>query len=195
MDIALEIKEKLDLYEALLRKWQAKINLVSKNTLDDAWERHFLDSAQLEALLPENAKTLVDFGSGAGFPGLVLAVLRTDIEVHLVESDERKCAFLRNVSRETLTPATVHGIRIENAPVFHADVLTARALADLKLLLEYSLPWFQENPTLVAFFLKGQKAEQEIEQAEEFFHFESELLESATDKSGRIIKVSNLMTV
>ena len=104
--VSRETLERLRIYEALLRKWQAKINLVGPATLDDAWRRHFLDSAQLFPLLPANAQVVVDLGSGAGFPGLVLAVMGVPT-VHLIESDLRKAAFLREVARETATPAIV----------------------------------------------------------------------------------------
>ena len=95
-----EQTDRLRLYVDLLKKWQKTINLVGKNTLEDAWDRHILDSAQLSAHIPQHA-TLLDIGSGAGFPGLVLAILRPDISVTLVESDTRKCVFMQTVARET----------------------------------------------------------------------------------------------
>src|SRR5512138_1635951 len=108
--------DRLEIYAALLAKWQAKINLVGLATLPDLWRRHFLDSAQLEPLLEKPAGTLVDLGSGAGFPGLVLAIL-TDWRVHLIDSDQRKCAFLRQVAQDcgVLDRVTIHGKRIEQA--------------------------------------------------------------------------------
>ena len=120
-------------YYGLLLKWQKTINLVSPSTLDDAWNRHFEDSIQVVSYIPENMKILCDIGSGAGFPGLVIAIERPDIQVHLVESDSRKCAFMRTVSRETnLSNVTIHNDRIENViGDIDADYVSARALASL----------------------------------------------------------------
>ena len=98
-----EITEKLRKYESLLLKWQKTINLVSSSTLKDVWARHFEDSLQIIDLVPDTVKTVWDLGSGAGFPGLVLAIARPDLSVNLVESDVRKSAFLQNVSRETMS--------------------------------------------------------------------------------------------
>lgn len=106
-------KEKFAQYEALLKKWQPAINLVSPDTLSEIRTRHIEDSAQLVDLIPAGAKTLFDLGSGAGFPGLVIAMMRPDLEVHLVESDQKKCAFLSTVSRETKTPVIIHNSRVE----------------------------------------------------------------------------------
>lgn len=171
-----EILEKLSRYHALLLKWQKAINLVSSSTLSDLWRRHFLDSAQLAPLLPGRAGTLVDLGSGAGFPGMVLAMMCPDVAVHLIESDTRKCAFLRAASRETSTPVSIHNVRIaqitgsDEIPV--PDVVTARALAELKTLLDYAYPWALKNPALEMLFLKGAKAGQEICAAQKAYQFD-----------------------
>lgn len=111
----MRLDEKIDAYERLLKKWQNTINLVGPSTLSEAKKRHFEDSLQLLKHIPVAAKTLYDLGSGAGFPGLVLAMAKPDLDVHLIESDARKCQFLKTVSRETETPVTVHNQRIESA--------------------------------------------------------------------------------
>lgn len=154
-----DLAEKLDRYEALLRKWQGAINLVAPSTLADARRRHFEDSLQLVPLVPAGARVLVDLGSGGGFPGLVLA-LATGLETHLVESDQRKAEFLRAVSRETQAPVTVHAKRIDQVLPFRADVVTARALAALPVLLDHATRF--AGPETVAIFPKGRAAEAEL---------------------------------
>lgn len=192
-ELSSEAKTKLDTYHALLIKWQKAINLVSNNSLDRAWERHFDDSIQLEPYIPEGAQTLVDMGSGAGFPGLVLAVLRPGLAVHLIESDARKCEFLRTVSRETDTPVTVHNVRIEAmaAPV-KPDIITARALAALAAICGYCLPFAQENPGLEMLLMKGEKAGAEIEEAQKKYSFDLVQFSSRTEKAGTILRLKNL---
>ncbi len=151
----------------------------------------------------------MDIGSGAGFPGMVLAIARPDLKVHLVESDARKCEFLRTVSRETDTPVEIHNIRVEKfqerpdpstalAGARSAqddnviDVITARALADLEILCGYCLPFAQENPALEMLFLKGEKAAGEIEKAREKYAFDCEEFPSRTDSGGVILRLRNL---
>ena len=158
-----DLAEKLDRYEALLRKWQSAINLVAPSTLADLRRRHFEDSLQLVPLIPAGARVLVDLGSGAGFPGLVLA-LATGLDTHLVESDQRKAEFLRVVSRETSAPVTVHAKRIEQVAPFVADVVTARALAPLPVLLGHAARF--AGPHTVAIFPKGRTAESELAAAD-----------------------------
>lgn len=173
--------DKLRLYLQLLLKWQRAMNLVSEASLPHAWERHFMDSAQLAALIPDKAQILADLGSGAGFPGMVLAMMRPELQVHLIESDERKTQFLRTVSRETETPVIIHNGRIENmTAAFTPDVVTARALAPLSQLLDYCLIWGRENPNLSMLFLKGEKSEEEIKAAKARFRFNYNTLPSAT---------------
>ena len=131
-------------YKSLLLKWAKVINLVSPATLPDVDTRHFQDSLQLIPLLPPHTKTLFDLGSGAGFPGLVIALERPDIAVHLFESDTKKCAFLSTVSRETHIPVVIHNQRIESVdkiPDVVPDVISARALASLDTLLAMTEIW------------------------------------------------------
>lgn len=191
--VSRESMAKLEVYHGLLLKWQKAINLVSGSTLEEVWERHFADSAQLAALIPPGAGMLVDLGSGAGFPGMVLAVLRPDLETHLIESDERKAQFLRSVSRETGAGVKIYDARIESvAPGLRPDVVTARALAPLDELLGFCTGWAAANPGLMMLFLKGQGAEAEIEKARESYDFTLETQPSCTQNAARILKISGL---
>lgn len=187
--VSRETLERLKAYEALLRKWQPKINLVGPATLADAWTRHFLDSTQLFPLLGEGVRTLVDLGSGAGFPGLVLAVLGVP-DVHLVESDTRKAAFLREAARETGTAVTVHAKRIDTVTKIAADVVTARALAPLETLLAWAYPLIGSRG--VAVLPKGQNVDQELTDATRSWNMAVERTSSATDPSGTILRIREL---
>ena len=141
--VSRETFDKLSLYESLLKRWQSKVNLVANSTLDDIWWRHFVDSAQI-INYGERARRWVDLGSGAGFPGLVIAIQLSDIvdsAVHLIESDAKKCSFLRAVIRETGARATVHHGRIEDfVSELDVEAVTARALASLPRVVEYAAP-------------------------------------------------------
>ncbi|HYD30663.1 MAG TPA: 16S rRNA (guanine(527)-N(7))-methyltransferase RsmG [Azospirillaceae bacterium] len=188
--VSRETVEKLEAYAALLRKWQERINLVSRTTLDDLWRRHFLDSAQLFTLLPENTRVQVDLGSGAGFPGLVLAILGVP-EVHLIESDSRKAIFLREAARLTQAPAIVHAERIEKVAPFPADVVSARALASLTELLPLALPFLGQ--TGVCLFPKGQSWQEELTQAERVWNMRVDRFDSLTDPSATILRIANVV--
>lgn len=181
-----DLPEKLDRYEALLRKWQGAINLVAPSTLPEARRRHFEDSLQLVPLIPTGARTLVDLGSGAGFPGLVLA-LATGLETHLIESDQRKAEFLRAVSREIQAPVTVHARRIEQVPAFRADVVTARALAALPVLLGHAARF--SGPHTVAIFPKGRAAEAELTALPPSPKMTIDLHPSRTDPDAVLIRI------
>lgn len=206
--VSRETLERLDLYESLLKLWQPRINLVANATLPDVWSRHFLDSAQILPLIPAEARVFVDLGSGGGFPGLVLAIMlheRRQIEgatgvadrpwrFVLVESDVRKCAFLREVARQTGVAVEILSTRIENpetqyklAPV---DVVTARALAPLDRLLGLAAPLFGERT--VGLFLKGQGAQAEVVAARSRWAFEASFVPSVTAVDARIVKVRSL---
>lgn len=190
--VSRETLERLMVYEALLRKWQKTINLVGPRTLDDSWSRHFLDSAQLYPLCPESTRTLVDLGSGAGFPGLVLAIMGVP-EVHLIESDVRKGAFLREAARATGAPVTVHSKRIEAVQGLQADVLTARALAPLGDLLDWGARFL--SPDGVALFLKGQNMEDELTDTTKYWKMRTERFDSVTDPSGSILRLSGIAPI
>jgi len=184
--VSRETLERLETYLALLVRWQPRINLVGPATLRDPWRRHVLDSAQLLPLLPESTQTLMDLGSGAGFPGLVMAILGIP-EVHLVESDQRKVAFLREVAAATGTRVIFHPARIEAISPLRADVVTARALAPLARLLAYAIPFL--GPKGVCLFLKGELAEQELATAARDWAMTVERFASRSDPSGVILRL------
>jgi 16S rRNA (guanine527-N7)-methyltransferase len=178
---------RLEVYLALLAKWTRKINLVGPATMDDPWRRHILDSAQILALLPEGTETLVDLGSGAGLPGLILALLGVP-QVHLVESDLRKCAFLREAARVTSTAVTVHAQRIEAAPGIVADVVTARALASLDVLIGHARRFLK--PGGQCLFLKGARYGDELTEAQKSWHMTVTDHVSRSDPAGRILRIA-----
>ncbi|HBH26985.1 MAG TPA: 16S rRNA (guanine(527)-N(7))-methyltransferase RsmG [Rhodospirillaceae bacterium] len=180
-------------YAALLRRWQGVMNLVAPSTLADIEARHFADSAQLAPLIPPGA-VVADLGSGAGFPGMVLALLRPDLTVHLIESDTKKAAFLKSVSRETLCAgAQVHACRVESLyDAITPDVVTARALAPLPKLCVLTEPWVRQNPALIALFMKGKTAREEIRQAETVWRFALDFVPSATATDGAILRLTRL---
>jgi 16S rRNA (guanine527-N7)-methyltransferase len=197
MSVSRETDEKLKMYLALLEKWQPKINLISNNTLDNAWERHFEDSLQVLDLLPEGENTLYDLGTGAGFPGLVLAIARDDLDVHLVESDQKKCVFLKTVSRETKTPVEIHNCRIEAVSretdeVPAPDIITARALANLSELFEYCADWIEGNPDITLIFMKGENADQEIQALEGKWKFNCRTCASKTAENAKILLFTDI---
>lgn len=194
-DVSRETMDRLLTYEALLQKWQKSINLVSNASLPDLWRRHMLDSAQLVSLAPESTRRWIDLGSGGGFPGLVIAILlreRPGFHMHLVESDQRKCVFLREVARVTEAPVTVHAARIEAFAkgAEPADVVSARALAPLDRLFGWAAPLF--GPDTIGLFLKGQGVRDELTLARESWIFDAELSPSQSDPQGSVLKVRGL---
>lgn len=194
LNVSRETFERLELLERELRRWQAIKNLVGPATLDQIWERHIVDSLQLLGLAPD-AKLWLDLGSGAGFPGLVLAIAGAEkgLKVHLVESNSRKCAFLRHIVRLTGATATVHEARLETVvPGFigRADVVSARALAALAQLLDWTAPLL--NAGTIGLFPKGRDAEIELTEARKQWTFEAETLPSSTDSSARILRITSI---
>lgn len=184
---------KLKQYHALLLKWQKKINLISPSTIDDAWNRHFEDSIQVEPLIPSDAKVLFDLGCGAGFPGLVLAMIRPELDIHLVESDQKKCSFMKAVSRETKTPVTIHNERIEKTNIAEIpDVISARALASLEMLFNYCRPWIEQNPDVTLIFPKGEKAQEELKALEKSWTFDKSAHQSKTDTKATVFVFTNI---
>jgi 16S rRNA (guanine527-N7)-methyltransferase len=194
LNVSRETFEKLELLERELRRWQAIKNLVGPATLNQIWDRHIADSLQLLDLAPD-AKTWLDLGSGAGFPGLVLAIAGAErgLAVHLVESNSRKCAFLRHVARLTGVSATVHEARLEAVvPGFvgKADVVSARALASLTELLNWTEPLLKAGT--MGLFPKGRDAEIELTEARKKWTFEAEILPSLTDSDARILRITSI---
>lgn len=188
--VSRETLARLETYAVLLVKWQARINLVGPATIPDLWRRHMLDSAQLFALLP--AGPVLDLGSGAGFPGLVLAILRgaAGEVVHLVESDARKCAFLREAARLTDAPVAIHNKRIETLTPFPVAAVTARALAPLAVLLSWAEPFL--GPHTHCLFLKGRTCEEELTQASKDWMMTADRISSLSDPSGYILHLSEV---
>ena len=196
-NVSRETIQRLEIYQKLLEKWQPKINLVSSKTMQDIWTRHFADSMQIKTFTP-NIQTYADLGTGAGFPGLVTAICLMNNNdksaVHLFESNGKKCAFLREVIRETGCLAKVHDGRIEdNIKLIlneKVEVVTARALASLNLLLFYTEELLKTGTR--ALFLKGQEVVSEIEAASLNWIFSYTLHQSQVDPSGSIVEISNL---
>jgi 16S rRNA (guanine527-N7)-methyltransferase len=192
VDVSRETLDMLKRYAGLLRQWNSKINLVSPRTLDSLWSRHFLDSAQLLACAP-SAGHWVDLGSGGGFPGAVVAILSgSNQRTTLIESDRRKVAFLRAVARETV-PFTVISDRIEEAVPQNADVVSARALAPLPVLLDYVSRHL--SPSGLAVLPKGRKADDELREALEHWRFDCETYPSKTDPDAVILTLGEIKRV
>lgn len=194
MNVSRETSEKLKHYEATLRKWNPKINLVAKSTMDDLKTRHFEDSAQVFGRIPVKTRKLVDLGSGGGFPGLVIAIMAGEHgypeQTTLIESDQRKSAFLRTVLRETGTQATVTTERIEQAPPQDADVITARALTDLAGLLGHCERHLR--PGGRAIFLKGRNWREEVEQAKIQWNFDLDTIQSLTEPDAVLLEIEGI---
>jgi 16S rRNA (guanine527-N7)-methyltransferase len=189
--VSRETLEKLAAYATLLLKWQKAINLVGPTTLDDLPERHFYDSAQLFRYIPDINVRLADLGSGAGFPGLVLALLGVK-DVHLVESDVRKATFLREVSRETGLKVTIHDKRAEDCQIPDIDVITARALAPLPDLLRMTTRLATPGRPLLGLYPKGSQYQGEVQKAQRSWTFNLEVFPSETDTSGNILRIKDL---
>lgn len=191
-DVSRETVAPLQSYADLLRKWQRSINLVSRSTLPDLWDRHFADSAQLLPLIRRDAAsrtpTILDVGSGAGFPGMVLAALGAGA-VNLVESDQRKVSFLRQVVLATGANATLHTARVEELAPFPADIITARAFAPLPRLFDLVADFISD--TTVLWLLKGREAEQELTALSEYWTVSVERITSRTDPHAVILRLSD----
>jgi 16S rRNA (guanine527-N7)-methyltransferase len=193
--VSRETQARLESLVEELGRWQAVKNLVGPRTLETVWTRHIADSLQLLTYADE-LKTWLDLGSGAGFPGLVLAAALADdprASVHLVESNSRKCAFLRHSARTTGAAATIHELRIEDAiPSFlgRVQVVTARALAPLSQLLAWTEPLL--TTSAVGLFPKGRGAEGELTEAAKSWRFDADLLPSRTDSEARIVRIRSL---
>ncbi len=188
---------RLEVFASLLARWAPVVNLVSPRDLPGLWRRHILDSAQLLPLLPSPPKArkrcVIDLGSGAGFPGLILAILGAG-DLHLVESDARKCAFLAEAIRITEATAEVHNMRIESVPrllpALRANVIIARALAPLAKLIEYSVPLIEKGG--VCLFLKGENVASELTVAKKLWHMRVEQLPSRSYRSGVILRIGDI---
>lgn len=189
VDVSRETLARLTTYVALLERWQNSVNLVGKGTLNDIWRRHILDSAQLYNLLPSPFGRVVDLGSGAGFPGMVLAIMgATDVE--LIEANTRKCGFLREVARVTNTQVIINNDRIEGVAPRIADVVTARALAPLPRLLGYAKTYV--GPETICLFLKGRRLHQELTDARKTWKMGITTITSLSDAGGSVLHLRKL---
>lgn len=190
-DVPRETMDKFICYSEMLIKWQKSINLVSNSTLEDMWRRHFYDSAQLmDYIEPQKGPLkILDLGSGAGFPGLVLSILGAG-EVHLVEGVGKKCSFMKQIIQKTGIDAIVHNDRIENMDAFPVDLITSRACADLDKLINLTSKFMTAQSQCL--FLKGEKASQEMAQAAKSWDFKVEKFTSKSEESGSILKLSQL---
>lgn len=187
-----ETLRRLQIYSELLEKWQKKINLVSNSSISNLWKRHMLDSAQLLPLLPRTESAILDFGSGAGFPGLVLAIMGVS-QVTLVESDGRKCVFLAEVVRRAKVSSSVRlqNCRIEKLPNEKADVIISRGLAPLDKLLVFAERFMRKDS--MCLFHKGKKVDEELIKIQKKWTMNISKLQSQSDSCGTILKLENVM--
>ena len=197
--VSRETYEKLCVFEKILIKWQNSINLISRSTIKSIWVRHFLDSAQLYTFVRNVEGNMIDFGSGAGFPGMVLAIMGKK-NIHLVESDHKKCVFLKEIAMLTETDITIHNCRIEDLSFINVDLITCRALASLSKLIDYveifinkSLGEKQEPPKLL--FLKGKSYYSEVIELSKNKKISFEEHPSITDRNGKILYINRVDTL
>ena len=192
--VSRETQERLACYEHLLRRWNQSINLVSPRSLEQFRSRHLLDSLQLLQLIPDTAETWVDLGSGGGLPALPIAIVATEkiphLHLTLVESDRRKAVFLETVIRETGITSKVLVSRAEHLPPLHADVVSARALAELGTLVK--LLYTHGHGSSIGLFPKGRSVDAELGQIEGMWKFNLETVASRTDPTGVILKIGDL---
>lgn len=195
-DVSRETSERLDIYRSLIRKWNPKINLVARSTLDQLDSRHIRDSVQLVDLARAQSGTWADLGSGGGLPGLVAAIFSADrdLSFHLIESDQRKATFLRTCAREMgLNRVHVHATRIESLMPLAADIVSARALAPLPLLMSYVHQHLK--PGGAAWLMKGENWRDEVQQAQMDWCFDYDVHPSQTNESAAILRIGNLSHV
>lgn len=195
--VSRETYNNLKSYQSLLTEWQEKFNLVSNNSLNDAWERHFVDSVQLWKFIPETTRNILDFGSGAGFPGMVLAVVGKEktpyLKVSLVESISKKTLYLKEVADKLGVNVEIINDRIENIPAQKADVITSRAMTSLNGLLGYAYRFCK--PDTICIFPKGKKYAEELAEAHRHWKFKCRIEPSEISEEGRILIVSNLSKI
>lgn len=191
-DVSCETMERLELFVSLLTRWNNRHNLVSESSLEDVWRRHVLDSAQLINFIPEHTDRIVDLGSGAGLPGIILAELlrSSSPTIVLYEATTKKCLFLREVLEKLDLQAEVRNQRIEDAPREAFDVVTSRACAPLRKLLNYSFRFQSANTTNL--FLKGQNLAVELTEARKSWSMTTEIHPSLSSSSGSILEVRGL---
>ena len=187
--VSRETRDRLEILVETLERWQKAINLVGRTTMDGVWKRHVLDSAQIVPLIPNEAKTLADLGSGGGFPGLVIAAMRPDLQITMIESDARKAAFLGEAGRKMglKNQPKIVIRRIEIAAPANAEIVTARALAPLGQLLEWSAR--HRMDTAICLFHKGKGWQAEVDEAKKEWDFSPEPIASVTDRDAVILRI------
>ncbi len=193
-NVSRETFDNLKAYEAALHEWQNKLNLVSNTSLEKAVERHFLDSAQLFQYIPSDAKVLFDLGSGAGFPGMVLAIMAAekypDLRFNLVESIKKKTLYLNAVKEIVGVDVNVINERIENCPKITVDVFTSRAMCSLDKLLSYVFRF--SNKKTLCIFPKGRSYKEELEEAQRHWSFSCKTVANEYDPEGVVLLINNL---
>lgn len=195
MPVSQKTAQNLTLYFNLLNKWNQKINLISKTTINNIWNRHFLDSAQIINFFPEKTSKIVDLGTGAGFPGILLAIIKNDFKLnfktYLIESDLKKCAFLQEVVRIcNIENVEIINKRIETIKNINVDIVISRALADLNSLLNYSINFINKNN--ICIFLKTINIDNEIIQAKKNWGFNYDIKPSISDENGLILILKDI---
>lgn len=193
-NVSRETSQKLAEFVGLLEKWNPKINLVSKTTIPEVWDRHILDSAQLYGLIPPKSTSIVDIGTGGGFPGMVLAIMMHETHpntvVTMIESDMRKCAFLQTTVSQLKINAVIKAQRVESVAPMGAEVLTSRALAPLSKLLGFADRHLAASGRGI--FLKGENAEAEIDEALASWQFDLQKKTSETSAAAVVLEISNI---
>ncbi len=194
-NVSRETIAKLKDYEAFVKEWNNKFNLVSKSSIAELWNRHIIDSLQVIQFVQTTDRTLYDLGSGAGFPAMVLAVaaeqLFPNLNITLIESIGKKALFLKTAKEQLkLQNVNVLNYRIENLKSAPVDIISSRALADLSKLLEYAKPFCKKETKLI--FPKGEKWKEELDTAKEEWSFDCKVVQSITNVSGHILNISNV---
>lgn len=193
-NVSRETIQKLKEYEALVKEWNMKFNLVAKSSVDDLWNRHILDSLQLYGFLRPTDKVLYDLGSGAGFPGMVLAIMAKEnypeLSISLIESIGKKANFLNVVKNKLNLNIDIINERVENLKLKKADVISSRAMASLSKLFDYSLPFCSSKTRLI--FPKGAKWQEEVAEAQKKWLFNFDAVKSVTSESGHILNICDL---
>ncbi|MDA0231755.1 MAG: 16S rRNA (guanine(527)-N(7))-methyltransferase RsmG [Proteobacteria bacterium] len=193
-DVSRETCARLEQFVQLLRHWNRRVNLVSKDSLNDVWRRHIADSAQLRDVIPAYEGALIDVGSGAGFPGMVLAIMGL-ADIHLIEAGAKKCVFLREAARITGCQVTIHNIRLGDdsaslAALPVAAIVTARAVSPLAKLLDIVFPIVYDRTYCM--FSKGMQAEDELKAARESWQFDVRQVPSKVEPGGVILKINHI---
>ena len=189
VSVSRETYERLKSYQELLLKWQTKINLIGPDTVTDVWQRHFIDSIQLWPLLKNPKAKSVDLGSGAGFPGMVLAILGAS-DMHLIESDGKKVVFLKEVARLTQTPITIHQNRIEELSIANVETIFSRACSPLSTLFSYAENYVSRET--ICLFHKGKNCSKELLDSQLEWLFDCSIHPSITESQSGIVEVTNL---